>query len=80
MTMRLVAFITVLLAGKVVFGSQPDPCLLTSSVTDAKLTLSIPDGGTSFPEGEIIPLLLAFTSTMDKRYRAVDRHQTAADG
>jgi hypothetical protein len=74
MTMRLVAFITILLAGKVVFGSQPDPCLRTSTVTDAKLTLSIPDGRTSFREGEIIPLVLAFTSTVDKRYRAVDRH------
>lgn len=74
MAMRRFAFITVLLAGKAAFCSPPDACSLTSMVTDAKLTLSIPDARTSFREGEIIPLVLSFTSTVDKRYRAVDRH------
>jgi hypothetical protein len=73
MAMRVVAFITVLLAGKAAFCSPPDPCSLTSTVTDAKVTLTIPDGRTSFGEGEIIPLVLSFTSTVDKRYLAADR-------
>jgi hypothetical protein len=70
MTMRLIAFITALLAGEAAFCSPPDRCLLTSTVTDAKLTLNIPDGRTSFREGEIIPLVLSFTSTVEQRYRA----------
>jgi hypothetical protein len=73
--MRLVAFITVLLTGcSLATARPPEPCSLTSTVTDAKLTLSIPDGRTSFREGEIIPLVLSFTSTADKRYRAVVRN------
>ena len=73
--MRLV-LITVLLIGCSLAAAQPrEPCSLTSStVTDAKLTLSIPGGRTSFREGEIIPLVLSFTSTADKRYRAVARN------
>jgi hypothetical protein len=72
--MRQIAFITMLLAGKTAFGSPPDACSLTSTVTDAKVSLSIPDGRTSFHEGEIIPLVLSFTSTADKRYRAMARN------
>ena len=73
--MRLVAFITVLLMGcSLATARPPDPCSLTSTVTDAKLTLSIPDGRKSFREGEIIPVMLSFTSAADKRYRAVARN------
>jgi hypothetical protein len=72
--MRLVAFSTVLLAGQAAFGSPPDVCSLTSTVTDAKLTLSIPDGQKSFRAGEVIPLDLSFTSTVDKRYRVRERN------
>jgi hypothetical protein len=70
LSMRRFAFIAVLLAGKAAFCSPPAACSLTSTVTDANLTLSIPDGRTSFREGEIIPLVLSYTSTVDKRYRA----------
>jgi hypothetical protein len=73
--MRLVAFITVLLMGcSLVAARPPDPCSLTSTVTDAKLTLSISDGRRSFREGEIIPLVLSFTSTVENRYRAAVRY------
>lgn len=69
--MRLVAFIAVFLLGCSLATARPDdPCSLTSTVADAKLTLSIPDGRTSFREGEIIPLVLSFTSAADKRYSA----------
>jgi hypothetical protein len=75
MTKRTVVFSAVLLAGSSLATARPpDPCSPTSTVTDAKLTLSIPDARTSFREGEIIPLVLSFTSTVDKRYRTVDRH------
>jgi hypothetical protein len=73
--MRLVAFITVWFAGYSLAAARPPaPCSLPSTVTDAKLTLSVPDGRTSFREGEIIPLVLSFTSAVDKRYRASDRN------
>lgn len=73
--MRLVAFIAVLLLGCSLATARPaDQCSLTSTVTDAKLTLSIPDGRASFLEGEIVPLVLSFTSTANKRYRAEVRN------
>lgn len=62
------AFIAILLAGTTVFGLPPDPCSLSSTATDAKITLAISGGRTSFREGEIIPLTLSFTSTANKRY------------
>jgi hypothetical protein len=65
--MRWVTFIVVLLGGTTGFCSQPDPCSLTSSATDAQVTITIPEGRTSFREGEIIPLMLSFTSTAAKR-------------
>ena len=73
MTRRVVAGIAVLLAASSLATARPpDPCSLTSTVTDAKVTLSIPEARTSFRQGEIIPLVLSFTSTVDKRYRAAN--------
>jgi hypothetical protein len=43
-------------------------------VSDAKVVLAIPDGRTTFREGEIIPLQLSFTSTAAKRYWADNRN------
>jgi hypothetical protein len=57
-----------------VFAAPPEPCSLASTVTDAKVTIAIPDGRTLFREGEIIPLALSFTSTADKRYWADNRN------
>jgi hypothetical protein len=71
---RRAAFIAVLLAGTAAFCSPPDPCSLTSTVTDPILKISMPDGRTSFREGETIPLVMAFTSTADKRYWADNRN------
>src|ERR1700760_4934577 len=71
LSMRLVAFITVLLMACSLAAARPrEWCSSTSTVPDAKLALSIPDGRTSFREGEIIPLMLSLTATADKRYRA----------
>lgn len=73
--MRLVVITVLLISCSLATAQVREPCSLTSStVSDAKLTLSIPDGRTSFREGEIIPLVLSFTSTADKRYRAVVRN------
>jgi len=75
MTVRLLASIILLLAGCSLASARPaDPCSLTSTVTDAKLTVSIPDGRTSFREGEVIPLVLSFTATAERRYRAMARN------
>ena len=74
MAMRRFGLMTVLLATKAAFCSPPDACSLTSTVTDAKLALSFADARTSYREGEIIPMVLSFTSTVDKRYRAADRN------
>ena len=74
MVMRLVAFIPVLLAGcSVAAARPPDPCSLTSTLPDAKVTLSLPDDQRSFREGEIIRVVLSFTFALDKRYRAGGR-------
>jgi hypothetical protein len=72
--MRQVAAIALLLVGRAAFGSPPDPCSLSSTVTDAKVTITIPDGRIIFRKGEIIPLALSFTSTADKRYWADNRN------
>src|SRR5436853_6532052 len=72
--MRRVAVIAIPLAGTAVFAAPPEPCSLASTVTDAKVTIAIPDGQTLFREGEIIQLALSFTSTADKRYWAHNRN------
>jgi hypothetical protein len=72
--MRRIAASLILFAGTAAFSLPPDPCSLTSTVTDAKVTVAILDGRTSFREGEIIPLVLSFTSTADKRYWASNRN------
>ena len=72
--MRRVAAIALLFASTSAFGASPDPCSLSSTVTDVKVTIAIPDGRSSFREGEIIPLALSFTSTADKRYWADNRN------
>src|SRR5437879_9629355 len=72
--MRRFAAIALLFVGKAAFGSPPDPCSLSSTATDATVTIAMTDGRTSFREGEVIPLVLSFTSTADKRYWADNRN------
>jgi hypothetical protein len=72
--MRRFAAIAILLSGPAVLAAPPDPCSRASTVADAKVTIAIPDGRTSFREGEIISLALSFTSTADKRYWADNRN------
>jgi hypothetical protein len=65
-------FIAVLLAiGASTFAfAAPDPCSLPSSISDARLTIEIKDRRSQFVEGEIIPVVMSFTSTAEKRYWA----------
>src|SRR5437762_6892516 len=72
--LRLALAILLLLNATFMFGSPPDRCSLSSTVTDAKVTIAISNGQTSFREGEIIPLALSFTSTAAKRYWAENRN------
>jgi hypothetical protein len=72
--MRQAATLALLLVGTAAFASPPDPCSLSSSVSDANITIAISAGRTTFREGEIIPLVLSFTSTADKRYWADNRN------
>jgi len=50
--------------------AAPDLCSAVSSVTDAAIKLEIKDRRTQFVEGEIIPLVMSFTSSAAKRYWA----------
>ena len=72
--MRPVVAIALFLVARAAFASPPDPCSLSSSVTDANVTIAISAGSSTFREGEIIPLVLSFTSTADKRYWADNRN------
>ena len=74
--MRHLTTIALLLLAKTACASPvtPDLCSLTSEVKDAQVTISLPDGKKSFREGEIIPLTLSFTSTVNNRYFADDRN------
>jgi hypothetical protein len=71
---RLLALIASLLVGPATFALPPDPCSLASTVKDAEVTIAIPDGRSSFLEGEIIPVALSFTSTADNRYWVENRN------
>jgi hypothetical protein len=47
-----------------------DPCAATSSASDVQFTLALKTPGATFQEGEIISLVLSFTSSTQNRYRA----------
>jgi len=72
--MRRIVAVALLFIGTAAFASPQDPCSLSSTASDAKVIIAIPDGRTSFREGEIIPLVLSFTSTANKRYWADNRN------
>ena len=72
--MRHVAAIALFLVARTALAAPPDPCSLSSSVTDANVTIAISAGSSTFREGEIIPLVLSFTSKADKRYWGDNRN------
>jgi hypothetical protein len=51
-------------------AAQNDGCSAASSASDVLLALALKEGRTTFQEGEIIPLVLSFTSTTKNRYWA----------
>jgi hypothetical protein len=64
-----IAFAALFLIGAV-WAVPNDPCSAVSSASDLRLTLALKDGRAVFEDGEIIPLLLSFTSTTMHRYTA----------
>ncbi len=71
--LRTVAFIVLLLA-KPIWAAENDPCAAASSASDVRLLLALKDKRAVFQEGEIIPLVLSFTSTAKNRYWADTRN------
>ena len=51
-------------------GAPGDPCRETSSTPDVRFALALKDDRAVFQEGEIIPLVLSFSSTAKNRYWA----------
>lgn len=52
------------------WAAENEACSKPSSVSDVRFSLAVKDNRTVFQEGEIIPLLLSFTSTSKDRYWA----------
>lgn len=72
MKMHVIPYLLLLVASSL--AAQPavrsDPCLASSTASDVTLTLAVKDNRSSFQEGEIIPLVLSFTSSAKDRYWA----------
>lgn len=51
-------------------AEPPDPCSAASSVSDVRLTLDTKDHRIRFQQGEIVPLVLLFSSSTSHRYWA----------
>jgi len=75
MTNRTIFALTVLLLP---FGhllaARTDPCQSSPSTSDVRFELAPKDGRTTFREGEIIPLVLSFSSAAKDRYAAEVRN------
>jgi hypothetical protein len=72
--MRHLAALGLLLIGRAALASPPDQCSLNSTAADARVTIALADGRSTFREGEIIHVVLSFTSTAEKRYSVEDRN------
>jgi hypothetical protein len=70
MPSRTTIAFALLLLGNLSWAAQNDPCATASSTSEVRFRLELKDGRTVFQEGEIIPLVLSFTSNAKKRYWA----------
>jgi hypothetical protein len=68
MPTRYLSAIALLFLAATAIASPSDSCASTETAPGVQLTLRIPTGQTSFREGEIIPLELSFSSSIDNRY------------
>ncbi len=59
-----------LLLAQLAWAAGNEPCSAAASVSDVHFSLALKDNRTVFQEGEIIPLVLSFTSTTKNRYWA----------
>jgi len=66
---RAIAFVLLLLAVPS-WAAENDACTKASSVSDVQFSLALKDDRAVFHEGEIIPLVLSFTSTTKNRFWA----------
>jgi hypothetical protein len=66
---RTISFVLLLMAVPS-WAAEKDPCSTASSVSDVRFSLALKDDRAVFQEGEIIPLVLSFTSTTKSRYWA----------
>jgi len=66
--MRYLSAIALLFLAGTAAASPSDSCSSTETAPGAQVTLRIPTGQTSFREGEVIPLELSFTSSVNTRY------------
>lgn len=67
------AVLAAMLLARSSFAASNDPCSTAQSVSDVKLSLSFKGGRTVYQDGEIIPLVLSFTSPIKGRYWADKR-------
>src|SRR2546427_2977161 len=70
MSSRTTVAFAVFLLTNPAWAAQEDPCSATSSARDVRLALALKDGRTVFLEGEVVPLVLSFTSPTKHRYWA----------
>jgi hypothetical protein len=70
MPSRTTIVFALLLLGNLSWAAQNDPCATASSASEVRFELEL-KGRTVFQEGEIIPLVLSFTSTAKKRYCSI---------
>jgi hypothetical protein len=70
MPTRSAIALAVLFLARPAWVAQNDPCSAARSPADVRFTLAQKDGRSVFEDGEIIPLVLSFTSTTAHRYWA----------
>jgi hypothetical protein len=65
---KTIIALAVLLSAWTGLAAVDDPCEVASSTSDVRFELAVKDGRTTFQEGEIIPLVLSFSSAVKDRY------------
>ena len=67
---RSIALALLLLVKPALAAEKHDPCSTASSVSDVRFELALKDHGSVFQYGEIIPMVMSFTSKTKDRYWA----------
>lgn len=75
-----IAVVLMLLAKTALAAANHEPCSEASSVSDVLFSLALKDHGAVFQYGEIIPVVLSFTSKTANRYWADVRNHDRSEG